>query len=916
MRKLYNNIVNFLSFSNDLRKLRRAINQSIDVPEVIQEFPDSHPKGFIKEFKKRRTTIAETYLRITKSLESANYKERIEALNLLSEHINYSRSLQMPLNAARVQLALMKEVVKNRENKRLQLEYMRDFTVSSFGHSRSIRKFLKKLDMLEVPETGEQLKDLRMGWDYHVHDNSSYGRKEPTQLLIDAFIKGMSEITIAHNNLNAEDAVKEALEAGRILGIKVNIAIEFSALTHGKRFHYMYILPHFSSKKKKFKQFLKQKADDLKEFLNELDENEKKRTLAIKELIQHFNQHFLPQINLGFSPESIYYLQPLSIENDGNNDTKLFSRRQLGEFLYPKMLKVLEKRALYITTLKNRMGNFPNDFSQEEKKKIEQQFLKIRNEYRTLSPEKLRIQYFSHTEKNTVETAVSSLDDIFKLAQNTGAHIKFIQPLEHGLHEAVLMILVNYKMLAFTEIYNLYDSIDTQESDFIEFTKFIDFLNKSEKENLLTFCAKHQIKIDVQKLEQAADYFKNKKIIPTIGSDATGRSTFVPGMGFIFQRRIKREQFKYFKTQHFNLPDEVSELIYKMGDAPKPRLGENHQGKIISLGRIDKYHDNELGDQDIEPAISPAYAWEYLNPAIRNFIFILIGFIPAYFTVGIEYAMLWFAITGSRNVFVDLISGNGFKPNEWNAENINWTNIANSLFWTGFSVPILGFVKSQFDVIWTAEHTGSIYEFSKFFFINTANGMYLASHNYIRGFDKATIRANFFRSILAWPFSAAFSPVGNALGLPSIVQAKFWSDFVAAIIEGSAKYKNILQLKARILKSLLPDLEHEGDIRKLAVLDLVYLFQENNRTKIVLKEILTPKKKGFFTKFRFYKNIGKERKPEYYQMLLNWFENKQSYEKMTDFIIRNYLKQQSVYLLNLISRNYISFHLWLKKIKK
>ena len=316
--KTYNDIVNYLSFATNLRKLRSRINQSIDVPEIINEFPDSHPRGFIKEFKKRRTTIVETYLKITKSLESANYSERIHALGLLADHILYARTLKMPLNAARVQLALMKEVVKNRDNKRVQLELMRDFTVSSFGHQRVIRKLLKKLDIIEVPETGEELKDLKMGWDFHVHDSTSYGRKLPTQLIIDAFIKGISELTIVYNNLDREESIKEVLEAGRILGIKVNIALEFSALSNGLRFHYLYILPNFSSKKSKFKKFLKQKTDDFREFLHELEENEKKREKNIEQLIKNFNKTYLPKINEGYSSDSIYYLQPLSIKGEEN----------------------------------------------------------------------------------------------------------------------------------------------------------------------------------------------------------------------------------------------------------------------------------------------------------------------------------------------------------------------------------------------------------------------------------------------------------------------------------------------------------------------------------------------------------------------------------------------------------------------
>jgi hypothetical protein len=47
-----------------MRKLRTKIKISIDSPEIITEFPNSHPRGFLKEFKKRRTTIVESYLKL------------------------------------------------------------------------------------------------------------------------------------------------------------------------------------------------------------------------------------------------------------------------------------------------------------------------------------------------------------------------------------------------------------------------------------------------------------------------------------------------------------------------------------------------------------------------------------------------------------------------------------------------------------------------------------------------------------------------------------------------------------------------------------------------------------------------------------------------------------------------------------
>jgi len=69
-------------------------------------------------------------------------------------------------------------------------------------------------------------------------------------------------------------------------------------------------------------------------------------------------------------------------------------------------------------------------------------------------------------------------------------------------------------------------------------------------------------------------------------------------------------------------------------------------------------------------------------------------------------------------------------------------------------------------------------------------------------------------------------------------------------------------------------------------------------------------------KSKFVKTHAKENKPHYYKMLLKWFESKESYEKVTEFVIKNYDKEHSVYLLRLISLNYISFILGLRREKR
>jgi len=61
-------------------------------------------------------------------------------------------------------------------------------------------------------------------------------------------IKGISSLTVAYGLVSDIDLMEEVLEAGNILGLKVNIGLEFSVLVEGARYHFIAELPHFSSK--------------------------------------------------------------------------------------------------------------------------------------------------------------------------------------------------------------------------------------------------------------------------------------------------------------------------------------------------------------------------------------------------------------------------------------------------------------------------------------------------------------------------------------------------------------------------------------------------------------------------------------------------------------------------------------------
>jgi hypothetical protein len=87
--------------------------------------------------------------------------------------------------------------------------------------------------------------------------------------------------------------------------------------------------------------------------------------------------------------------------------------------------------------------------------------------------------------------------------------------------------------------------------------------------------------------------------------------------------------------------------------------------------------------------------------------------------------------------------------------------------------------------------------------------------------------------------------VGDLLGVPSIVQAKFWSDVVAGMIEGGAKYYRILQVQERDVAEILPRLgEEKEEDRYAAFLDLLQLFRDQPRTRSSLKRLFRSREDG------------------------------------------------------------------------
>ncbi|MDX9898765.1 MAG: hypothetical protein RBT62_07590 [Spirochaetia bacterium] len=886
LRSRYITIVNALSFSAELQKMRRDINARIDAPSTIDPGPYSHPLGVSRSFKRRRISIAEAYLMVIRDLESGQAKRRLRALRMMMDVSLHAKTLDLPLNTARVQIALIKEAIKNRRNRRKQLELLQDFSVSVHGQHQIIRRLLNELNIIELPETGARLKNLDAGWDEHVHDVSTSGRKNPTQLLTDAFIKGISRLTIAYSSPSSLDMMMEAVDAGKIVGIQVSLALEFSVFVHGARFHFMAILPRFKSGKETARWF-KEHTESLKSFLDGLEQNQTKRIESVRALLHLYNDTFLPALNEGYPKNSLYLLPKLKLK-----ELKLqiplasISRSYLGEFMLTSCRPIFFNRVMLHKSLyRNALNELKlKNMSEAEAKRIEQEYQDVRGQYLDLDSERLRKSYFSNPTIGDYHTVFSDLNDLKQTISASGCTIRLLHPLEHGIKKARTLLAENHGIIDQIELYNTQDSAERKPGELIELANLINDINmESEKEGRPPYT-------------------------PVCGSDSTGRNPRLPGMGFIKADTLSGSLKKEYTKRHKALPQLLSAMLGAQGK-PVEAQDLDKAPAILCMGKTSSEYKALVGDEGgVGYASIPLKnAWRYLNPSMVNAFLVVTGFIISFSYIGIPYAILWFMITGFRTSIADLVAGRGTRLREWNLRGINFSNVSRALFWSGLSVPLLGFVKTRFDILWPGQAEGLLFDAVKFFVISFTNGLYLMMHNTLRGFKRNVIRANFFRSVLSWPLATLAAPLGNLLGIPTIVQAKIWSDFVAAFIEGGAKYLSLIKLRRRDLEEIVPlVVSEESDERFSALLDLLYLFRDEPRTASSLVTILAPgyRSLGIF-------KIESETQACTFDQLYGVINDKHLERHLVDFILTRYKPDMSVELLDLATVTLQSFRTWL-----
>jgi hypothetical protein len=843
--------------------LLRIVNSVLTAEKPLESserrfFPYLHPRGIKEMAESRGIRIAHAAIHVLKSLEVGKFEDRLSALRCLRDEVLNATTGPLPINTARVLLQIMKEMIRAHGNYVRQLELAHDFRITATGKPRIVRKHLQQYHLLEMPEQWNQV-----SFDDHVHDINTKGRKSSTHLIMDAWIKGIRRLRVIYYNYIEPRSAAELHEAAEIMGINIRVGIEFSA-SFRRRFVKLIWAPRGFYDSQAFLCFLAE--EQVQKLMAEGKQVSRYQQKYVLEVLAKFNEVHRLDINQEYE----ICLEPLNerefLISVGAGQASLI---HLAMFIHAKMIELMKEKVLTFQRATetatpealNEMRLLIKKMNLQDVDTILEKYLNPSRNPEIPDPEKvhegsdippllrltprellMRLELLRSGYRVTLNLSDLCLEDVIELLYDcegivsrleifnlkdyvTGktAHISSISALQTAINEENVVAIKRI-------IRQTIDRLDSSEES-----------NKAERVEKLTTIL-HDI--DTLKNLYAGTLLKSR-----IGSDSTGHSPKVPGMGLavietlpprsqkevaaskgtsrsiipiflpVLRRttHIPRISHSYLINLLFLIIRKIPGLHYlgyqhrEDWDVQDRDIRMTSQGNIFTLGGSQSQKGNELYLKSTDTKTERSrISWSNLNSNLKNIIKILLGFIPAYLTFRLNYdwwvlmhmgAFIWFGITIFRNILQSVLGGGGFRRSpmlKWN-DYISWDRISDSLLFTGWSVPLLDLLVKTLLLnnlfgINTTTHPVMLYSF-----IALANGIYLSCHNAFRGLPRKAVYGNFFRSVLSIPIAIGLNTaIGSVLSLAGIVAvdmhlqkwaaiiSKASSDIMAGIIEGTA----------------------------------------------------------------------------------------------------------------------------------
>lgn len=875
--------------------------QSLALRSLLLKY--MHPHGIKEMAAARGLRIAYAVASLLGSLELGKASDRLTALRSLRDEVLLSATTYYKKNTARVLLQIMKELLRSRDDELRQLKLAHDFRMVSTGNPRKVRAELAKYHLLEMPEEWNQF-----AFDDHVHDANTKGRKSPTHLVMDAWIKGIRHLTVVYYNFVKPEVVEELVEASAILDLKVQVGIEMSARFRDKYVRFTWE-PHGFTNNSALLKFL--------------DEPPVKEIMAAGREVSRYQQQYVFSALEAFNTTHRHDLArqlSLPIEPCTREDFLAFvgtgqpSLLHLGRCIHLTLVKEIRRR---LPTIQEELHAAATPAARQ------QELRELLASFSSQSVEGIIDRYLLPSRNPHIhdpslphddETKVPALlrmqpEDLLNRLQSLHSNARFTLNLGTLTAQDTLELLYSARgMITHVEAYNLKSAAHAITSGILpgrskttgdeeklqhrhRSSQLINDLQQAVNDNnvitlkrairAIIWDYEEQFIIEkrsppteqegrsslekhrhaLQKMEQRKrdlisilshleDFhhaYARRSLHSRIGTGSTGQAEHRHGMGLVVTDTLPAKARKSIRsgkagsgrkfipvtaqlTHHLHSrsrqPVSTSLIGKIVAKLPLPYRSRTYQwsdwsldsyqvhpgrpGNILTLGGIGTLHEDRvlLDMPDLRERFGSP--WKYLNTNLKNSLKVLIGFIPAFLTFSLTKdwwllaycgAFIWFGITGSRNIIQSVLGGGGLKRSPllpWNSL-ISWSRIADSLLYTGFSVPLLDYLVKTLLLDRTLGITTATNPLMLYAVMGLANGIYISSHNIFRGLPRSAATGNFFRSILAIPVAVLLNSVlamllggAGTIDTAAILQkwaaiiSKFASDCVAAIIEGLA----------------------------------------------------------------------------------------------------------------------------------
>jgi hypothetical protein len=835
-------------FDRQDREILTMVNRILENPDKSQNSvfdANLHPHGIKGLVIPRVSRVAYAVVNLLTNLEVGQAADRIMALQALYDEVMSSAHSMLRRNTARVLLQIMKDLVRSQNDRLAQLKLAHDFRKAAQGTPRVIRKMLARYHLPEMPEDWNQL-----SFDDHVYDAHSRGRKTPTHLIMDAWIKGLRFLTIVYSNYIDYAAAKEILDAAAIMGIHVRIGLEFQSPFRG-RYISMVWAPRGFSASEDFLEFLQtQKMRELTELGRQAVEWRWQRLICAME---DWNQGKRLELEQAWEvpvPE----LTMCSLKGCVGVGQPSFEH--LSECLQHHILPSLQKRA---SLLRERC-----DAGEISEDALQQELLTMDG----LTSAVIARDWLSGSDLPEIGSpsapAMFSRSPAEMVEDLTGIHTGYRLSLNLAnlSVEDVLELLYDCGCsITHLELFNLRDWRANQLDALPAINELQRVLNEGRGPRIKQLV--HEI---LEGLERSGDeeraakfrdilsnipvlweYYRKNPLKSRIGSNSPRAGNTLFGMGFVYTETLPSRSKKTLKENSAYMGEipvytSIEERISYEDDHDSvssvvrwvrklPGLGHFRQhkkrewlpednsqivrsGNVVTLGGMTNPHSNGLleGQQEKKKSEKPGSA--YLSTTVTNWIKVMAGFIPsvASFLYTQDWwflawfgTFIWFGITGIRNIIQMVVAGNGTNRTtllRWK-DHVSVSRICDSLMYTGISVALLEVIVR----VWLLEDlcgfSVSEYPTIVFTVLNFVNAIYICAHNIYRGFPREAAVGNLFRSALAIPVSSwynmAFLQILLLCGVqdplfylvPSAaIISKLASDTVAAVIEGYADSQN------------------------------------------------------------------------------------------------------------------------------